>query len=70
MSAVEWNKKEDLVAEQALKHLKTYTPLLESLSQGARAQLSLVQKVSVHVGNHFSPCIFNKYDFRHIGNNF
>jgi hypothetical protein len=28
MGTVEWNKKEDLVAEQALKHLKQYTPLL------------------------------------------
>ena len=29
MAAVEWNKKEDLVAEQALKHLKQYCPLLK-----------------------------------------
>merc|ERR1712002_124758 len=27
MSAVEWNKKEDLILEQALKHLKQYIPL-------------------------------------------
>ena len=28
MGTVEWNKKEDLVADQALKHLKVYAPLL------------------------------------------
>ena len=26
MNAVEWNKKEELVAEQALKHLKVHGP--------------------------------------------
>lgn len=29
MAAVEWNKKEDLVTEQALRHLKQYCPLLK-----------------------------------------
>lgn len=29
MSAVEWNKKEELVTEQAIKHLKVSTPLME-----------------------------------------
>ncbi|ETE64113.1 Basic leucine zipper and W2 domain-containing protein 2, partial [Ophiophagus hannah] len=32
MNAVEWNKKEELVAEQALKHLKQYAPLLAVFS--------------------------------------
>ena len=27
MGTVEWNRKEDLVADQALEHLKVYTPL-------------------------------------------
>lgn len=29
MSAVEWNKKEELVTEQAIKHLKVSTSLME-----------------------------------------
>ncbi|CAL8239336.1 unnamed protein product [Gadus morhua 'NCC'] len=29
MSCVEWNKKEELVTEQAIKHLKQYSPLLK-----------------------------------------
>lgn len=31
MASVEWNKKEELVAEQALKHLKVIFKLLEGL---------------------------------------
>lgn len=30
MSAVEWNKKEELVTEQAIKHLKVSTPFMET----------------------------------------
>ena len=26
---MEWSKKDDLVAEQALKHLRTYAPLFQ-----------------------------------------
>lgn len=35
MNAVEWNKKEELVAEQALKHLKVKEPIvsLESMKE-------------------------------------
>jgi len=45
MSVVEWNKKEELVAEQALKHLRTYTPLLAAFTQSSRSELLLVNKV-------------------------
>jgi hypothetical protein len=45
MSQVEWNKKEELVAEQALKHLKQYTPLFEALTTTARSELALMLKV-------------------------
>lgn len=31
MAAVEWNKKEELVGEQALKHIKVNWPLALSL---------------------------------------
>lgn len=45
MSQVEWNKKEELVAEQALKHLKQYTPLFEAFTTTARSELALMLKV-------------------------
>lgn len=45
MSVVEWNKKEELIAEQALKHLKTYTPLLSNLAKTNKSELALVVKV-------------------------
>uniref|UniRef100_A0A6Q2Y8T2 W2 domain-containing protein n=1 Tax=Esox lucius TaxID=8010 RepID=A0A6Q2Y8T2_ESOLU len=44
MSCVEWNKKEELVCEQAIKHLKQYSPLLKAFtSQGASEILLLVK---------------------------
>ncbi|KAG9463683.1 hypothetical protein GDO78_021286, partial [Eleutherodactylus coqui] len=45
MNAVEWNKKEELVAEQALKHLKQYAPLLAVFSTQGHSELVLLQKV-------------------------
>uniref|UniRef100_A0A5F9CCX8 eIF5-mimic protein 1 n=1 Tax=Oryctolagus cuniculus TaxID=9986 RepID=A0A5F9CCX8_RABIT len=45
MNAVEWNKKEELVAEQALKHLKQYAPLLAVFSSQGQSELALLQKV-------------------------
>ncbi len=42
---MEWNKKEELVAEQALKHLKLYTPLLADLAQSGRTELALIIKI-------------------------
>ncbi|XP_076456175.1 eIF5-mimic protein 2-like [Babylonia areolata] len=45
MQGVEWNKKEDQVAEQAMKHLLTFTTLLTSVATTPRAQLALVLKV-------------------------
>lgn len=45
LNSVEWNKKEELVAEQALKHLKQYTSLLQSVSRAGRAQLILITKI-------------------------
>ncbi|KAK7092581.1 eIF5-mimic protein 2-like [Littorina saxatilis] len=45
MMAVEWNKKEDLVAEQAMKHLRVYTPLLADSAKSAKAELSLMLRV-------------------------
>ena len=45
MNGVEWNKKEELVAEQALKHLKVYAPLLEKFTTTVRAEIALINRV-------------------------
>jgi len=45
MAAVEWNKKEDLVADQSLKHLRTYVPLLAAYTTTSRAELHLLTRV-------------------------
>ncbi|XP_041104893.1 basic leucine zipper and W2 domain-containing protein 2 [Polyodon spathula] len=45
MHCVEWNKKEELVTEQALKHLKHYAPLLAVFSTQGQSELILLQKI-------------------------
>ncbi|CAM9328179.1 eIF5-mimic protein 1 isoform X1 [Lampetra fluviatilis] len=45
MNKVEWNKKEELVTEQAVKHLKQYTPLLASFTSQGQSELTLLLKV-------------------------
>jgi len=46
MSVVEWNKKEELVAEQAVKHLRQYsTALLKPFTTTPRSELCLMVKV-------------------------
>lgn len=45
MSLAEWNKKEELVAEQALKHLRTYTQLFEAFTSTDRSEMALLLKV-------------------------
>uniref|UniRef100_A0A4W4G809 eIF5-mimic protein 1 n=1 Tax=Electrophorus electricus TaxID=8005 RepID=A0A4W4G809_ELEEL len=45
MNAVEWNKKEELVTEQALKHLKHYAPLLAMFSTQGQSELVLLLKI-------------------------
>lgn len=45
MRQVEWNKKEELLADQALKHLKQYSPLFSAFSTTARSELALMLKV-------------------------
>lgn len=45
MNLVEWNKKEELVAEQALKHLKHYAPLMVASTQKGTSQLALLNKI-------------------------
>uniref|UniRef100_M4A7X2 Basic leucine zipper and W2 domains 1a n=1 Tax=Xiphophorus maculatus TaxID=8083 RepID=M4A7X2_XIPMA len=45
MSCVEWNKKEELVTEQAIKHLKQYSPLLKAFTSQGLSELSLLLKI-------------------------
>lgn len=45
MGLAEWNKKEELVADQALKHLKQYTQLFIAFATTDRAELALILKV-------------------------
>ncbi|XP_020630837.1 basic leucine zipper and W2 domain-containing protein 2-like, partial [Orbicella faveolata] len=45
MRAVEWNKKEELVADQALRHLKVYAPLLAAFTSQAKSEINLLVKV-------------------------
>ncbi|CAB1320729.1 unnamed protein product, partial [Coregonus sp. 'balchen'] len=45
MNAVEWNKKEELVTEQALKHLKHYAPLLAAFSTQGQSELVLILRI-------------------------
>lgn len=45
MGSVEWNKKQELVAEQALKHLKAYTGLFLPFCERGTPQLTLLIKM-------------------------
>lgn len=45
MNAIEWTKKEELVADQSLKYLKKYSPLLAALTEPPRSQLLLMVKI-------------------------
>jgi len=45
MNAIEWSKKEELVADQALKHLQPYSVLLAAVTSSGRSQLVLISKV-------------------------
>ncbi|KAJ7365670.1 Basic leucine zipper and W2 domain-containing protein 2 [Desmophyllum pertusum] len=45
MKAVEWNKKEELVADQALRHLKFYAPLLATFTSQTKSEINLLVKM-------------------------
>jgi len=45
MADIDWNKKEELVADQALKHLRNFTALFQAHSTSGRAELHLLVKV-------------------------
>jgi len=61
MAQAEWNKKEELVGEQALKHLKSYTPLLAAFTTTAKAELCLMLRVQEYCyGNMNFMKVFSK----------
>jgi len=45
MDIPEWNKKEELVTDQAVRHLKQYTSLFSAFTQSPRSELNLLLKV-------------------------
>lgn len=45
MSIVEWNKKEDLLQDQALRHLKKYVPLFAAFTTNAKSEMALLNKI-------------------------
>jgi len=61
MSAVEWNKKEDLLQEQALKHLKQYIALFSAFTGSAKSEMVLCNKIQEYCydNQNFLKC-FNK----------
>lgn len=45
MALVEWNKKEDLLQEQALRHLKKYIQLFSAFTTTSKSELALLNKI-------------------------
>jgi len=45
MSAIEWNKKEDLLQDQALRHLKQYTTLFAAFATTSKSEIVLLNKI-------------------------
>lgn len=45
MSLCEWNKKEELVTDQSLRHLRTYHQLFQAFTTNERSELALILKM-------------------------
>lgn len=45
MNNSEWNKKEELVTEQAVRHLKPFTSLFSAFTQSTRSEINLLLKI-------------------------
>ncbi|XP_064644261.1 eIF5-mimic protein 2-like [Lineus longissimus] len=45
MSNVEWNKKEDLRSDRALRHLKAYTKLIAAFTKSAKCEIALLLRI-------------------------
>eukprot|EP00128_Syssomonas_multiformis_P000772 Colp12_sorted_trinity150504_noHs@31192 len=47
MSGVDWSKKPDQLAEQAMRHVKAYAKLLEAFSGTVTAEVTLIVKIQI-----------------------
>jgi len=45
MTGVEWNKKEELLQDQALRHLKQYLPLFAAFTNNFKSEINLLNKI-------------------------
>lgn len=45
MSLGEWNKKEELVADQALRHLRNHAQFFQAFTTNDRSELGLILKI-------------------------
>lgn len=46
MNSMEWSKKEEMVGDQAIRHLRTYAPLLKEFAQNdVRAEIALINRI-------------------------
>lgn len=45
MGLGDWNKKEEVVVDQALKHIKTKLPIMKAFTTARRSELALIVKV-------------------------
>lgn len=45
MSLGEWNKKEELVADQALRHLRNYHQFFQAFTTADRSEVALILKI-------------------------
>ncbi|KAM7407718.1 hypothetical protein PAMA_003456 [Pampus argenteus] len=69
MSSVERNKKEVLVSEQAIKHLKPYSPLLEAFTFQSFSDLALLLKIQEYCYDnvHFMKAFQSSYSTSQSG---
>ena len=76
MSAIEWNKKEDLLQDQALRHLKQYTTLFSAFSTNYKSELILLNRVQEYCYDNmnfiktFNKIVLLFYKSKKIVNNF
>jgi len=54
MNSVEWNKKEDLLMDQALRHLKNYTGVLEQFTNTPKSESALMLRVQEYCYDNMS----------------
>ncbi|QQP52776.1 Extra bases, partial [Caligus rogercresseyi] len=45
MTAIEWSKKEDLLQDQALRHVRKHVPLFKAFSSNNKSELALINKI-------------------------